>query len=394
MISGTNIGISARRMPSALLGMIALVFVFERFVSTQSLNFTETSAMSWAYSETLARSGAHGAEILCFGSSLSKLGLLPRIIQQRTGRKALNLSVLSGHMPSSYFLFKHSLEAGARPVAVVIDCQDGPVWPGQEQEQFEGLRSNRRYWPEILSSSESLDLALTARDVTFFAEVMLAHILASYRSRFEIRNRIVADLTGARDEMSFVSRAQRRNWTANLGANLISACDAPSATEEGPAVPRGQEYQGPTLRNALTEAYTRRFIELAAKRRIPVFWVLPPLSVRHEARRTIVGVDQYLETLARTARMIYSRLIVIDGRRAGYPNDAFSDAVHLNAKGAAAFTNGISEVLEQALPNVDLASRWNPLFTYSSSTSEVPEDFETTDRSIAIELQQLQRVRR
>src|SRR5690242_7088316 len=91
------------RAPVGLLGMLALLALGERYVARHDLDLTNTAPVNWRYSGREARKTETGS-VLCFGTSLVKYGLLPRVIEQTTGRKAFNLAVCNGGMASSYYV--------------------------------------------------------------------------------------------------------------------------------------------------------------------------------------------------------------------------------------------------------------------------------------------------
>ena len=65
--------------------MLGLVMVVESFTARHRLDFTDTASLSWAMSGEAAGAGAKGSDVLCAGDSLAKHGLLPRVIEDRSG---------------------------------------------------------------------------------------------------------------------------------------------------------------------------------------------------------------------------------------------------------------------------------------------------------------------
>ena len=72
--------------------MIALIVVIEWFFGRNWLDFTDPVSLSWRYSAEGVATEAPGCELLCLGDSLIKHGLLPRVIEEETGRRTVNLS--------------------------------------------------------------------------------------------------------------------------------------------------------------------------------------------------------------------------------------------------------------------------------------------------------------
>ncbi len=185
-----------RRLPLGLLGMLFLVALVERQLDRHPLELNENSPTSWRFASAQARRQARTAQVLFFGSSVVKFGVLPKIVEEKTGRPTYNLAVYGGRMASSYYLFKHALDAGAKPAAVVVDCHDGPVPVKQAKELNEAVESNRRNWPEVLTSFETIELAWHARDPGFLAATTLARAGPSVGSA--ARNPYASDVRARR----------------------------------------------------------------------------------------------------------------------------------------------------------------------------------------------------
>ena len=113
--------------------MVALLVGVETIISGYRVDLAPTWAEDWRFSAWAAERQAPGSDILCFGDSLVKYGVLPRVIEAKSGLKGYNLATSGGTMPSAYFLLERALAAGARPRAVVADFatlmlqDDGPL---------------------------------------------------------------------------------------------------------------------------------------------------------------------------------------------------------------------------------------------------------------------------
>jgi hypothetical protein len=90
-------------VPRGLLGMLVLLAAVERWLAWHDVHFSEMGPVCWRRSRWAAEHECQ-SKIFCFGTSLSKSGLLPRVIEDRTGKRAYNLAVFSGPMPASFFL--------------------------------------------------------------------------------------------------------------------------------------------------------------------------------------------------------------------------------------------------------------------------------------------------
>jgi hypothetical protein len=125
----------ALRMPLGFLGLLALVAGIERFLTIHESDFDPDVVWDWKVSARAACRKAPGHEILCFGDSTAKLAVQPRVIEAQVGRSAYNLAVAGGQPPSAYFLLLRALEAGARPAAVVMECNGTLVREGSETRE-------------------------------------------------------------------------------------------------------------------------------------------------------------------------------------------------------------------------------------------------------------------
>src|SRR4051794_21402234 len=80
-------------IPMGLLGMLGLVAVVELFVARHPLDFSDPVSLSWELSAQGARSEAPGSAILAVGDSLVKHGVIPAVVEARTGLRTCNLGV-------------------------------------------------------------------------------------------------------------------------------------------------------------------------------------------------------------------------------------------------------------------------------------------------------------
>jgi hypothetical protein len=352
--------------------MLLLVAATERFVARHDLDFTTVVPQNWKYSDREARRATEPGSVLCFGTSLVKLGVVSRVIEQQTGRPALNLAVCGGHMPSSYFLLKRALVAGARPAAVVVDCQEGPVPREPAGARAPALSDNLRLWPELLTWAECVGLAVAARDADFFAETAVAKLLPSFKARFEVRANVMVALRDKTGSSRIAMVALRRNWRVNRGTQVVPRQTA-AATTGGDVEPTGPDAKVEPLsvtrfrQNHLTDLYTRRFLNLAASRNIPVFWVLMPLGPGHQRRRDSEGVTAYHDAQAREVLTAFPNVTVVDGRRSRYPADVFYDNVHLDRQGACTLSSDLGAVLSRTLAAHEqgrAAERWVSLLDF------------------------------
>ena len=261
--------------------MLGLMVAIENFVARDVLDFSDPVSLSWRLAARSARDEAPRRPVLCAGDSLVKHGLIPKVIAARSGLAAVNLAVARGPAPATFFLFRRALEAGARPAALVVDFKPNVL--------VGGPRYNVRYWQEILTLRESLDLARSAGSGSLFFELAVGHLLPSFRSRHEIRSNLRAALRGEIDPLRAINRTCQRNWSLNDGANVAAknpAFDGVVGADDD------QKYQTRAFRRHRVNAeYIRRLFTLAAARGIPVYWLLPPLAPQLQARREQTGAE-------------------------------------------------------------------------------------------------------
>ncbi len=177
-------------VPLGLAGTLAIVVAFESYVAAHPADFAEFSASDWRLAKRAVAGESRDAQILCFGDSLLKFGVVPEVIERRTGLATFNLSLMGGQSASSYFLLRRAVEAGARPRVVILDCQDLPSKPCFPDLRGLGLAAHVRSWPELLSLTEAAELAWSARDPSFFGAVVVREILPSFKARREVRSNL------------------------------------------------------------------------------------------------------------------------------------------------------------------------------------------------------------
>ncbi len=353
MIYAPGDGSPRPRIPLGLLGMLTIAATFEIYIAAHGGAFAEFSAADWRLTRRAASREAREAEVLCFGDSLLKFGLLPGSIERRTGLKTFNLSVLGGQAASSYYLLRRAIEAGARPRAILLDCQDLPSKPIFPDVRGLGLAPHIRCWPELLGIREAAELAWSARDASFFGTILVRTILPSYHARREVRSGLgqlvrKGDTTAWRQQ-----RAQERNWRLNRGT-LVMAPKAANPTRITPE--RMNDPCEEWSPDPVSSDYLRKFLALAAEKGIRVFWVIPPTSPEHEGLRVKTGQHAYYTKLAEDLRAEFPGMVVIDGRAPGYGRGVFIDDSHLDRVGAVAFTSDVAEAVAGGLAGE--SGRW------------------------------------
>ena len=354
-----------RAMPWGLIGMIALVVATERTLTRLEIDLVDPVQWDW---RVAARSAARAqpSEVLCLGDSLTKMGLLPRVIRERGGPPTRNLGVMSGQAPATYFLLKRSLAGGRRPAALVVNYRPLAL--------SSPISLNERQWPELLDLGEALDLAWAAGDARLFAATTLGHHLASYRARHDIRAGVVAALEGRSSTKRDQIEAHRRNRAANGGAVLLwknPAFQDPVAPPEA-VIPPGNWACDP-----VNAAYVNRFFALAAESMLPVYWLMTPESPGASSWQDRNGDHARIDRFARDIQDRYPNVVVVDGRGSGYPPGVFNDQAHLDREGSPVLSAGLAEVL--ARPVVATGPRWVELPPFAAD--RVMPSLESLDQS-------------
>jgi hypothetical protein len=336
-----------RRIPLGLLGMLALVAAIEWTIAARRLDFTTVWADDWRSTAIAATRKAPGRDVLCFGDSLVKFGVLPRVIEARTGRKSYNLAINAGTVPASYFLLCRALGAGARPRAIVVDFF--------ALMQPDVPRKSTRLYPDLATPGDCLDLARVAGDPDFRNAALLGQLLPSYKCRFEIRESLKAALDGRRASPWPSQAGIWAAWKANDGAQPM-----PNNPNRPPAHPVLVSDVSPIdwTCDVINATYVDRFLSLAESRKIPIFWLMPPVSPEVQSCRDLRRTDDAYDRFARSTLERHPNVTVLDARHAGYAGSAFIDPIHLNREGATALTSDLADRLINHLDPKGPASRW------------------------------------
>ena len=336
-------------LPFGLIGAVVLIGFIEAGLRERSIDRATKPGMAWRFGAEASGSDprAIGAEILCLGDSLVKLGVQPEVLRDRLGQPAFNLAVPGAPAPASLFLLRHALEAGARPKVVVVDFDENllAVSPSEPGEQ----------WAELLDARDWLDLAWIGLDADLNARVGLTMLLPSWRDRTGIREEIVAALNGRERAILPELRSLERNWDRNAGAQVATPGDR--VPQEWSPVPQGQpgRFWKPHPVNA--EA-VHRLCELAERNGVTVAWLLPPTRPDWRARREAIGAVEPVNRFVTEVQAAHPNVTVIDARNAGFPDDVFRDATHLDGLGAVALSESLAEAIRPLLESFMPTSRW------------------------------------
>jgi hypothetical protein len=348
-------------VPSGLLGMIALVACFESYLARHSAEFSNRESESWRESLRAARGAAIGADVLCLGDSLTKLGLLPSVMERGLRRPVYNLAIIAGTTPATYILLRTALSSGAHPAALVINCEPSML---ASPPQY-----HTRNWPELLRLRDAWQLASTAHDASLFACIALGKALPSVNSRAELRNMILANLNGHRVNILPEIAAHLRNWNHNKGA-MVSPKNLNNADDADP--PNRLLSSDDWRCHIVNAVYLKKLLSLAASREVPIFFVLPPAVPQVQARRERQGYDAAYIRFVRSVQARYPNLVVLDARHSGYAHTLFTDALHLDREGAARFSADVADALARSLDHPNGGPRWVALPTGSAAPLDIP----------------------
>ncbi len=334
----------ASGLPWGLVGMVGLLAIGERIVADRVADRFEPDAVYWHEAARSAAVDAPGREILVFGDSLAKLGMQPRLIEERTGASCRNLAIPAGHASNSYLMLKRSIEAGANPRLIVVDFEAyllaaSPVM-------------NSRRWAGAFRIREMIDLAATAGDLGMAARFAARLALPSTAMRGQARTALWARLRGEPSIDEVIVNMTRRNLAINDGALLPGPNDVP---DPDPPPGLGRPWWRPHRANL---AYARRFLDLAGSRGVTVAWVLMPIRSDCAGRRAASRVTDREEALVRRLQGEFANLVVLDGRSVGLADADFRDPTHLNRAGAIAFSAALAETISHALADCPPPGTW------------------------------------
>jgi hypothetical protein len=288
-----------------------------------------------------------------------KLGVVSSILHQKTGLSAYNLANIAGHAPTTFFLLRKVLRQAVKPEAILVDFEPSLLHadPCEETHSIS----------EVAELRDCIELAWTTRDTDLFGRLVRDRFLLSARSHREIRAWLMEALGGQRGKLRDSMLMLWRTWNANCGSLVVTrAPAAPSPSLE----PKHLEV--PWVPNATNQAYLWRFLELAARHKIPTFLLVPPFHPRMHEERVRLGLDAAHTRFLEAVRARFPEVTIIDGRETGYDETFFLDSVHLERHGASAFTEDVAAILEERLRTPQGPSAWARLPTYSRTPSTTP----------------------
>jgi hypothetical protein len=306
---------------------------------------------SWQSAFRSASGDESRAEILCFGDSLIKLGILPRVLEARLGQSAYNLAVLGGQPPTSHFLLRRVLESGHRPRALIVNFS--PLLLGMDP------RVGLEWWATLPPARERLRLAWHAGDPALAASMFVHGAVTSLSGRDAFRTALglasfgpaCEDERPAQDEL----KALLRNWCLNRGAQVAPR---PFVPIQG-SLPRPFDGAGWRWQPHPVHAYyVDRFLAQAQALRIPVYWILPPAEAEWLDRNERVGTLGAYRRYVRDRASRFPELCVLDMQHNGWDRSWFRDPIHLNRDGAVRLSLAVADAVARPRTASDEPGRW------------------------------------
>ena len=354
----------AASSPRGILGSLTLLVLIEGAVGRHADTLAPPDARDWALAERAARTSVRDCDVLCFGGSMTSHGVVPPVVTRVSGRSTFNLAVGFGPPGAQYALLRRAIASGARPSAVLFDLHPAAL--------SEEPRHAKRLWPEVLGPSEIAELSWVARDAELFATLALAEVLPTLRYRDSIRSALTAALGGSPNATPDLNRMIARNKRVNSGGMI-----QPVKNFRGGVSPifRPGLLTPPWKPSEASGIYFKRFLDLAESRSIPVFWLIPPFCPSIRRERSALGLDADYARFAASLQEKYANLTVVDGLASHYDDELFSDPVHLNRRGAAAFSEAVAGVLSERLgAGRGTGPRWVNLGAYRPAADGTLED--------------------
>ena len=341
--------------------MLALVVAAEVVIQARNHDFVAVWSDDWKRTARVASTGLRDRDVLMFGDSLVKYGVLPKHIEARTGLKSYNLALNAGTMPSSCFLLERALAAGARPKVIVADFfalmkPEDPTW-------------RTSAYADLATVANCFELAWTAGNPDIAGQTLIGKVLTSYKARYEIRKAVAGAFEGKRTSPWPEQEVIWKTWKLQDGAQPM------------PLMPWGFAYD-PVLHHSLLldrwecdpfhAAYIERFLDLAESHQIPVIWLIPPLSPQvHESRRPL-GTDEAYTRLVRATLRRHPNVEVLDARNSGYDDSAHVDVIHLEFRGAKVLSADLGDILADRIRGHQPppADRWVALPPFANRSGE------------------------
>lgn len=322
-------------LPWGLLGMCLLAAGVEHEVARSRLQFAPPVAAVFEFAGKAAEREAVASPVLCLGDSLIKDGVLPRVIEERTGLKSYNLGITGASPAYAYFVLRRALAAGARPAAVFVNVKGYRL----------SIRplGNWRGMMQFARPAECLELAWDSQDPEVVAQWLLGRLSPTYRDRDDIRAAVLAALRGKKHSQAGTVIAHQRNWRLNRGAQVLPKNPAATSVEE--FWDEKLALDTAWVPNPGNVTYLKKFLATAAAHRVPVYLVVFPFVPRVQRKREALGLEARYDRVVVDEALRFPNVTVVDARRMDLNPADFADASHLDLDGATAFSHALADVL-------------------------------------------------
>jgi hypothetical protein len=337
--------------------MLTLVAAVEAVVARAELGLVSSQDAQYPAVLRALERGAGGRDVLFVGDSQAKMGVVPRVVAERSGLRAANLAIAGAQAPAVHDVLRRALRAGARPSAVVVDFH--PLLLAMPPRVTgDGLSF-------LLGPGAALRLGWEARDSSLLGGLLARGALPSLRCREGLRSRVRWALEGVEDPQPPRTLEALDHWARNDGAWVMPAmADRSDAGVAGlhRAFPPGW------TPDRVNVAYVRRVLRLAEASRAAVYWLIPPTRPVVQATNEASGFDVRYLAFVRAMQAEFPGLVVIDGRHAVYDPAVFLNPDHLGREGAIALSRDLGDLLPR-LAREAPPGRWVPLPRYRAGAT-------------------------
>ena len=348
-----------RTFPWGLVVALGSIFAIERSLARHELEFAIDTAWDWRTGAKLAETDAKDAEVLLLGDSQLKVGVAAKIVEPRIGGKVISLARNGGQSPSSYYLLKRALDAGAKPKAIVVEFMPALL--------AKNLDYNTRQWPEILRFAESIELSRSGRNAGFLAAAMIGSAVPSYRDRHDLKVYVKKSFHDEKPSRFEQNVFYRRQWRLNAGSQILA--EWPNQID--PKVWFEDAFGKPWSSDSVNADYVDRLLDLAQSAEIPVLWLIPPLNPQVRDLIDRAQADAPFRKFVEVRRNRYRNLMIIDAERSGYHAGLFTDMVHLNRRGAICLSLDVARLLRRILSGESPAGRRIDLPAFRDRSNEI-----------------------
>lgn len=370
-------------IPAGMLAALTLVAGLEVCAFRPRNDLAAFIPASWVEASRAARHDAVSADVLFLGDSQVKGGLLPSAFESQSRLRAYNLATIGGQPAAALALLRQAIDSGARPRAVVVGFYPGLLAADS--------RINVRQWPDLLGPIGCLDLIRAAGDFPFAAPLLTRSLLPSLRRRDEIRAAALTLATGTPDAATTKALAYQRNWRLNSGAQALTPNPAfrddpiPPPGEPGSAANRSGGHWRAKDEHLV---HLRKLFTFAASQNISVFWLLPTNSPGLQSFRKTAGLDAAYLRLVTNLQREFSGLTVLDPNSLLTDPSVFSDACHLDHRGALTLTLVAADALAHRLASESVVinphANWVGLVGRENGTRVAVKISETIDQSTQV----------